>query len=244
MDDAKHWFSRATLRQDVPASALRALLTPSEHGARAGAGHRLIWTLFADSPDRARDFLWREAESGTYFLLSQRLPEDRHGLFELSPPKRFDPRLETGDMLAFALRANATVARGGGPKSRGKPCDIVMDALRDVPKSGRGEARRGLLYDVGRRWLEKQGERHGFALPSEPDAGGAAEGRGTLRVIGYRTMRVSHSGPDARFGVLDLEGVLRVQDPLRFRAALIGGLGRAKAFGCGLLLVRRVPAPA
>ena len=34
--------------------------------------------------------------------------------------------------------------------------------------------------------------------------------------------------------------VLTVSDPLAFAVALAGGIGPAKAFGCGLLLVRRV----
>jgi CRISPR system Cascade subunit CasE len=36
------------------------------------------------------------------------------------------------------------------------------------------------------------------------------------------------------------EGVLRVSDPARMAELLWNGIGHAKAFGCGLLLVRRV----
>jgi CRISPR system Cascade subunit CasE len=43
-----------------------------------------------------------------------------------------------------------------------------------------------------------------------------------------------------RIGVLDLEGVLVVSDPARFCHCLAQGFGRAKAFGCGLMLIRRV----
>jgi CRISPR system Cascade subunit CasE len=39
--------------------------------------------------------------------------------------------------------------------------------------------------------------------------------------------------------VLDFEGVLEVTDPVRFLAALANGFGRARAFGCGLMLIRR-----
>jgi CRISPR system Cascade subunit CasE len=42
------------------------------------------------------------------------------------------------------------------------------------------------------------------------------------------------------FGVLDISGVLEVRDPARFLARLIQGFGRARAFGCGLMLIRRV----
>jgi CRISPR system Cascade subunit CasE len=42
-----------------------------------------------------------------------------------------------------------------------------------------------------------------------------------------------------RIGVLDLEGVLVVSDPARLCHCLAHGFGRAKAFGCGLMMIRR-----
>jgi len=36
------------------------------------------------------------------------------------------------------------------------------------------------------------------------------------------------------------DGLLRITDPDAFRATLIRGIGPAKAFGCGLMLVRRI----
>jgi CRISPR system Cascade subunit CasE len=241
------FLSRARLRRHVPAAALRELLLPDDDGRRAGAGHRLVWTLFADAPDRERDFLWREADQGVFYLLSGRPPEDRHGLFELDPPKPFAPALRPGDRLAFALRANATVARvkPGKVDRRGRPrsvpCDVVMDALRAVPPGERAEARRRAVESAGGEWLAAQGARAGFALaPASGD--GTEEDDGvpsTLRVIAYRTLRVEHAGPTARIGVLDFEGVLEVREPARFIEAVAHGFGRAKAFGCGLMLVRR-----
>ena len=37
-----------------------------------------------------------------------------------------------------------------------------------------------------------------------------------------------------------IEGKLKIVDPDRFKQALLQGIGSAKAFGCGLMLVRRV----
>jgi CRISPR system Cascade subunit CasE len=44
-----------------------------------------------------------------------------------------------------------------------------------------------------------------------------------------------------QFGVLDLAGTIEVTDSDAFLAALAQGFGRAKAFGCGLMLIRRAP---
>ena len=46
-------------------------------------------------------------------------------------------------------------------------------------------------------------------------------------------------GREATFGVLDLRGRLTVRSPEVFVEALLAGFGRAKAYGCGLMLVRR-----
>lgn len=237
------YFTRARLRRDVPASALRELLAPRGESARAAAGHRVVWSLFGDTTDRTRDFLWRQSARGTFYILSARVPEDRHGLFDVDEPKLFAPTLRPGDRLRFALRANATVARKVGVAGRGKPCDVVMDALHGVRPVDRAAARRTLVEATGRAWLRKQGVMRGFHIPvaatSVTDAA-APEGEDEMvQVMGYHTLRVARRGAPARFGVLDFEGVLEVTDPETFLVAVRRGLGRAKAFGCGLLLLRR-----
>lgn len=245
------YLSRARLRRDVPAAALRAILAPEGRSERAATAHRMVWTLFSDSADRERDFLWREADSGSFYCLSSRPPEDRHGLFHVDPPKEFAPELEAGDRLGFALRVNATVSRGGRPKAdgqkgvRGKPCDIVMDALKRSEEGPRAQARQRLLAPVAHEWLSRQGEKHGFSLPplqpprtpEDPDD----VDDGTFSVRGYRVLEIDRGRrvKPLRIGVLDLEGVLEVRDPALFVEAVSQGFGRAKAFGCGLMLVRR-----
>ena len=191
--------------------------------------------------------------SRVYFR--HRAPEDRHGLFRLDPPKPFAPALEPGDHLRFVLRANATVARKaeGKPSAtgrmRGGRCDVVMDALHAVPKAERAAVRRDLLPAVSAEWLRVQGGKHGFAVvgraaPHEPESGSpllpvAPE------VTGYRVMRIDRGRrrPPMELGVLDLEGALVVTAPELFVPALAKGFGRSKAFGCGLMLVRRAARP-
>lgn len=244
------YLSRVRLRRDVPAAALRAILAPDGASERAATTHRMVWTLFSDSPDRERDFLWREADPGSFYCLSSRPPEDRHGLFHVDPPKEFAPELSSGDRLGFALRVNATVSRGGRPKTdgqpgvRGKPCDIVMDALRRSDEGSRAEARRRLLTPVAHEWLSRQGEKHGFSLPPlPPDTADDPDDvdDGTFSVRGYRVLEIDRGRrvKSLRAGVLDVEGVLEVRDPTLFVKAVRHGFGRAKAFGCGLMLMRR-----
>jgi CRISPR system Cascade subunit CasE len=63
-----------------------------------------------------------------------------------------------------------------------------------------------------------------------------------IAVDGYERVRLPRpAGPDAVFGRLDLDGVLAVGDPALFLSSLASGFGRARAFGCGLMLIRRAP---
>lgn len=221
-------LSKAVLRRDLSVDALRALLVPRGQGARAGASHHLLWSLFSDSADRDRDFLWREHAPGEFYLLSAREPVDRHGFFDILPSKRYAPELQSGDRLRFELRVNATVSRSTGPSTRGARSDIVMHAIHGLHGDARAEARREAVQQVAVDWLSKQGERHGFAVAE-------------LDVRAYEVLQVARSGASsATFGVLDLAGIVQVQEAARFCDVLLNGIGRAKAFGCGLMMVRRV----
>ena len=73
------WLTRARLRRSGSAAALAPLLTEADH---LDQRHAVVWSLFADTPDRRRDFLWRETERRLFYLLSARMPVDAHQLFD------------------------------------------------------------------------------------------------------------------------------------------------------------------
>jgi CRISPR system Cascade subunit CasE len=252
------WLSRARLRRDASIATLAPMLLPDRDDDRVSNGHRLMCSLFAWGGDqRPRDFLWREDTSGWFYTLSVRPPPENHALFEIDPPKRFAPSLEPGDRLRFSLRANPTVSRpqdGFRTQSRDptlKPSrktahdDIVMHALHALPGHARADARQVAIQTAGRVWLEGQGARCGFALAPVPDPNNGDVLSDALRIDGYRVLRPPRprKAGQMRIGVLDFDGVLTVTDPQKFQAALAVGFGRAKAYGCGLMLIARV-APA
>ncbi len=220
------FLGRASLKIDAPISALARLLVPGDAHDRAAAAHRLVWALFADGPDRARDFLWREEVPGRFMTLSARPPADPHGLFDLSF-KQFEPALSPGDRLGFSLRVNPVVARPVAKGQRGKRHDVVMNILHDIPVGARAEARPEAIAAAGQAWLARQGEAHGF------------KPLGQAACDGYNRIRVPHAKGPAVFGVMDINGVLEVQDPGVFLAKLAAGFGRARPYGYGLMLIRR-----
>ncbi len=221
-------LARARLRRDSQVAALARILVPEDTGSRLGAGHSLVWALFADEPGRRRDFLWRETRPGEFLILSARVPADPHNLFDLEW-KPFAPALRPGQRLRFDLRANATAAVPGKPGRRSKRADIVMRALFDIPQSERAAVREAAMRDAGAAWLSRKGEAAGFAIDADQ-----------LYIDGYEQVRIARDGGSAvRFSTLTFQGVLTVQDPARFLAGVLRGFGAAKAFGCGLMLIRR-----
>lgn len=239
------FLSQIRLARSPSAQALMPLLAPANPAARRSAAHNLLWSVFADGPDRRRDFLWREERDGSFMVLSAR-PPAQGDLFQPHQTRDFAPVLAPGDRLTFQLRCNATrTEKTGGLSANGKEkkrhIDLVMDTLYPIPgrkslsenaASLRAPQRMALAQEAGRAWLARQGEKAGFDLLE-------AEARDySVEVL------PGHRGPrkgQPQFGILDLAGVIQVTDPAAFLAQLPLGFGRAKAFGCGLMLIRRAP---
>jgi CRISPR system Cascade subunit CasE len=225
------FLSRISLRAEPSVATLAPILFDTAGRHRSEASRRLVWTLFADREDRTRDFLWREDDARRFYVLSNRPPEDRHQLFTVET-KAFEPALSPGDRLIFNLRANATIGRPRGDKRAGKRDDVVMAALNTIPKYERAERRKEIIQSEGLAWLRRQGAAAGF----EFDDGGIA-------VDGYEPLTIRDNAKNAlRLSVIEFDGMLTVREPDSFVAKLARGFGRGKAFGLGLMLVRRPPA--
>ncbi|MGM0782809.1 MAG: type I-E CRISPR-associated protein Cas6/Cse3/CasE [Pseudomonadota bacterium] len=207
-------------------------------GGGAYAAHQLLWQMFPDHQGQ-RPFLFRqemdEPEGGgaprglpLFYMLSDREPMPASGLLEVQC-KPFSPVLEAGDRLAFRLRANPTVAKSVAGK-RGRRADVLMAAKYSFEAGGerKSQACTEAMNEAAREWLTERAESWGFRLPVEPEVGA------------YRQHALpKNEGRPIRFSSVDYEGLLEVSDPGRLIETLAQGVGRAKAFGCGLMLIRR-----
>jgi CRISPR system Cascade subunit CasE len=228
--------------------------------------HQLLWKFFdlprTSSPTQA-PFLFRaEISDGLplLYVLSRIAPRDSTGKWRVEP-REYRPDLRLGDRLAFKLRANpvsfskkdrdpseaehwrkSREKRGLKEKDLTKKRarhDVVMDTKRRMNwKELPGEERPTLAqvaYEAGSGWLRGREDRLGFRFDAE-----------RLRVDGH-TVHCLKGRRDEKgnchgiaLSTLDFEGQLQVTDPELFlRNGLLAGIGPAKAFGCGLLLVRR-----
>ena len=231
------YLTRARLNRSASSGALAPLLYPRDADMALDVHHRLIWSLFPAGGCK-RDFLWRVAQRTEFLVLSQRRPSHNE-LFEPLEVKTFEPALEDGDRLRFTLRVNATKhrleRRTGqiGPASH--RTDIVTDALMTLREQSRHVDERGHVPDTERRateeavateWLARQGEKSGFAVER-------VDVESCLR----RHLR-RPGGQGATIGILNLTGIVRLTDVEEFTTRLQHGFGRARAFGCGLMLIR------
>lgn len=222
--------------------------------------HKMVWDIFSDGPDRKRDFLYRfEKINGlpTYYTVSEREPNDPTGLWEINT-KPYAPTLSQGDRLAFKLRANpiksskqertaeeleawqkSRADRGLKQKRWTEKAirhDVVMEAKTRIDFKNLPEEKRPhvatLIQDAGLEWLKSRENEYGFSVVLS----------GT-RADGYCQHRLfkGKSAKPVTFSTLEFDGVLTVTEPDVFvEKCLLSGIGPAKGFGCGLMLIRRI----
>ena len=137
-------------------------------------------------------------------------------------PARFEP----GRRLGFAVRTRPTVrVDRDGDRTKTRERDAFLAAVEGT-EPGRGPDRATVYRD----WLAAQLDKGGAALESASiDRMLRAEVR--RRNAGRRLVPLE--GPDTTFS-----GVLRVNDTEAFGALLARGVGRHRAFGYGMVLLR------
>lgn len=229
------YLSRMRINTRAPVRALIGLINPQQKDQTVSAHHHLIWTLFADAKERKRDFLWRYDGHERFFTLSAR-PPLQNELFDDFACKDFAPKLSEGDRLKFTLRAH--IVKNTAPLfdtakqkfTRGKRFDPIFEQLKELDHPKDPQHRHQIIHDGAMNWLEGQGAHAGFT----------PEHLSHWRYDDQHIGRPRKSGRDFRFGVSNLDGVITITDPERFMHQYAQGFGRSKAWGCGLMMIKRI----
>lgn len=129
------------------------------------------------------------------------------------PPKTFEATFALGRRFYFRLRANPTVKKAREEKRQGNRVPLKHEAQQVA-------------------WLHRKGAQGGFRV-LDVRASHDEEQRDRIRREGSE---VSHT---LTLYAVQFDGLLEVTEPGRFREAVRGGIGPAKAFGCGLLSLAR-----
>lgn len=227
------YFSRISMNLEGfnPGKAARIL-----HGSVYNE-HKLLWEFFPEDKDAKRDFLYRRYDLGRvpqYFILSQRKPRCDREIWDIET-KSYDPVIREGEQYSFSLRVNPVVTKMpmGRESKKRKRDDVYMEALaksKALPQQER-LSNNEIMIESGLQWIMDRAERHGFSL-----------NKNQVIVEGYYRMDGFKDGDKNRiqFGAMDFSGILTVKDGELFRQTLMHGIGKAKAFGCGMLLLIRV----
>lgn len=228
------YFSRIQIRHD-------AFLSPEFWKIATGPYqiHTMIWDLYSDGETRTRDFLYRVdliRKRPVIYSVSQRRPVYTGSLWSVET-KEFNPVLYRGQRLWFSLRANPVRTRWTPPDEKGlrfhRRHDVVMDAKRLInarqDTSGRTVRMTDLVQHEGVKWLKERVGKHGFLVEEERVIAGA-----------YRQLRFfqGQKNREVQISMIDFSGILEVTDPVLFKRALAEGIGPAKGFGCGMMMIR------
>lgn len=219
----------------------RILLNPNLRGGRKlivdpQSMHAAVRASFPPDLDESSGrVLWRldSAEhEHVLYIVAPEMPELGHIIEQAGwatrPPQRADytpllDSLRVGQEWRFRVRANPT-------------------------KSVKGERARGVVRPLAGQsgqieWLRGQALRHGFEIPlGEP----GTEASALVTISGRRDLgfdrRSRDNGQRDRVSIraVRFDGILRVTDIDAMRNALVSGIGRGKAYGCGLLTLRKI----
>lgn len=194
--------------------------------AKPSVFHGAIESSF--QPYSQERVLWRldELRGQNSLLLLSRSEPDLSGLVKqfgqegenVFQTKAYEPLLQRviqGDSWHFRLAANPT------------------RSIKNTPgEQGRGSVVAHVTRQQQREWLLVRAEEHGFALsPGNFDV---------VRSEWKEFRKHQRQRHPVSFKMALYEGVLTIVDQELFRAALVNGIGRSKAYGCGLLTIAQL----
>jgi CRISPR system Cascade subunit CasE len=197
--------------------AMHAAVMSSFPPDQQPAGSRVLWRVD------------REAHVANLYVLSPTEPDFTHLVEQAGwatatwDTRGYDQlleRIQTGQHWGFRLQANP-VKQSNDPLTKGKRLPHVTPAQQS-------------------QWLADRAERNGFAIATSPDGTPALQVSSRTKTAFGRNDR-HHPGSKAKVTLVraQFDGILQVTDQESFRAALTNGIGRAKAYGCGLMTIVR-----
>ena len=185
-------------------------------------------SIMAGFPAFGRDqgrVLWRIDNIGysTYILIQSDLsPDLTHMVQQFGWPEsdqRWDTvdydgfldSIESGELRKFRLTANPVRSvPSGKPGVRGKVCHHIT-------------------AEQQMSWLIKQSSNSGFSVdPTKDD-------RCSATITSRKLDKFKRGDRTVTLSKVTFEGVLRVEDPQIIRDSIRNGIGRGKAYGCGML---------
>jgi CRISPR system Cascade subunit CasE len=210
---ARHLLSSP---QAMHAAVMSSFAVPPAH---EDAGPRVLWRV--DSGNRANTHLCivgPEKPDLTHLVEQAGWPTD--GGWDTYDYAPLLSRLTTGDQWAFRLTANP-----------------VHTARRKDDEPTKITAHVGPRHQMN--WLLGRQKNAGFHVLPNPTASASGSELDKHQLIVHNRRQLAFSkhgkGKPVTLVTVTFDGILEVTDPDALRRTLTEGLGRAKAYGCGLM---------
>lgn len=207
--------------QNVHAAVMSSFADPP---VMDGTGPRVLWRL--DTPSRAQTFLYiaSPARPDLTHLVEQAGWPATGGGWQTLDYRPFLTRLATGDRWAFRLTANP-----------------VHSIRRHADEPTKVTAHVGPRHQTA--WLLGHQDKAGFTIVEKPpEQRHLPEDVHEVTVHSRRPLSFQKRQGPKKVSLLAVtfDGRLEVTDPDAFRRTLTCGLGRGKAYGCGLMTLAAV----
>lgn len=193
--------------------------------------HAAVESSFPSNTNKGSRNLWRidRLANALYLLvLSSGKPDFTHIVEQFGWPgseqkwetKDYAPliaQIKNGQRWQFRLRAN--------------PVHSVKQACmsNDKEQSKRGKVYAHVTITQQEQWLLERAANYGFRLQA-----------GSFCVVHQEIKKFQRQRNPVTLGITTFEGILEIEDAAVFSRTLLSGIGRAKAYGCGLLTIARV----
>lgn len=222
------YLSKLTLRNSSEAKkAMLDLLNNNTY-----AEHQLIWRLFPN--DESRGFLFRKQFDSAlpeFLVLSKSEPQQTNDVFAITT-KVYAPKLTEGERLSYRLRANPTISVATQTGKRGKRHDVLMHAKKQLTEQQRQDPKlvERVCHQAARDWLtdDQRQQNWGLTLVTQPE------------IVQVKQELGSKKKANISYTSVDYQGILQVENPQILLDSVSNGLGASKAFGCGLMLLKRL----
>jgi CRISPR system Cascade subunit CasE len=180
--------------------------------------HQFIWKLFG-KPGSDRDFLFT-LYNNRFYVVSSRVPNFESSNIQVRT-KNYDSEFKEGEFLRFDVRLDVETRIGRKRMS-------IVSAYKKRFEEGHRLKNDEAMHEAFAEWFQKHSHKYGFKIRN-------------FYIQGYDHYNFvkTETKEKVEFDSLDIRGVLEVKGPAVFSETLLRGFGKAKCFGCGLMLVAR-----
>lgn len=186
--------------------------------------HAAVLSGFPPGADPGR-VLWRVDGLGTPQTVLWMVSAEEPDLTHLEEQAGWPSRPTSRSMSYDGLLSGLAVGQAWGFR-------LTANPTHTVTQNGRKQVLGHVTPSQQLGWLLDRQEQLGVRLAD-------TAGESTVQLVGRDVRKFKRQGSTVTLATASFSGLLTVADPDRLRSALIGGVGRGKAYGCGLMTLAR-----